>query len=398
MNGPVKRLLALVPNVVGASPGQRVRIETWAEHLRKAGAGWQVDLLSFEDAGLRAVLYAPGHHLAKASGMVRCYLRQLGRVLRRPPCDLLLVYREAAIIGPAVIERLAARLGVPVVYDLDDPVFVAYRSPMNGWFSLLKVPSKSHSLFSLADHVIAINELIADYARKFNPSVSVVPNAVDVERYRPASGDVRRGSPLRLGWVGSHSTMSNLAEIAGPLGRVQTECGAEIVTIGAGQVALPGLRVESREWSAATEVADLQSCDVGLAPVPASPWSKWKFFYKVIQYMAIGLPVVATRTGSNHEIIDDGVNGFLVDGAEDWHRCLLALASDPQLRRRVGAAARATVVERFSTARQLPRVAEILEGVLRRGRRAKVSAADEKMSAPSPRPQANEDDLTGRTC
>ncbi|HMF55084.1 MAG TPA: glycosyltransferase [Pyrinomonadaceae bacterium] len=358
----MKRIAALVPNSLGVSPGQRVRIETWAPYLEQAG--WTVDFYPFEDERLRSVLYRPGAMRAKVSLLLSCYLRQLRLVLQGPPCDLLFVFREAALFGPAILERLAGRLKVPIIYDLDDPVFVPYRSPINGWFSLLKFSRKTNTIFRLSDHVIAINNLIAGYAAKFNPSVSVMPNCVDIERYRPLPR--APDDSLRLVWVGSHSTMRNLESIADPLRRLQAIHKAPLRVIGAGEVNLPGVDVEMRQWSAQTEVASLQDCDVGLVPLPDHPWHRWKFFYKTVQYMATGLPVVARRIGSNSEIIQDGVNGFLVESEDEWYERLLVLANDRELRQRMGEAARSTVVEHYSVQKQMPRLVEIFEQVLER--------------------------------
>src|SRR5688572_8720308 len=147
----MKRIAALVPNILGVSPGQRVRIESWVSFLEQAG--WAVDFYPFEDAGLHEILYESGNAMAKATRLLQCYRRQLALILEGPPCDVLFIYREAALIGPALLERLAKRLRVPIIYDLDDPVFVPYRSPMNGWFSLLKFPRKTYSLFRLSTHV-----------------------------------------------------------------------------------------------------------------------------------------------------------------------------------------------------------------------------------------------------
>jgi len=163
----MKRIAALVPNILGVSPGQRVRIESWAHYLREAG--WTVDFYPFEDAGLHSIIYEPGNAAGKAKRLVQCYLRQLRLVLQGPPCDVIFIYREVALIGPALLERLAKRLRVPIIYDLDDPVFIPYRSPMNGWFSLLKFPRKTYSLFRLSDRIIAINNLIAEHAAGLAP-------------------------------------------------------------------------------------------------------------------------------------------------------------------------------------------------------------------------------------
>jgi glycosyltransferase involved in cell wall biosynthesis len=356
----MKRIAALVPNILGVSPGQRVRIESWAEHLR--GAGWEVDFYPFEDAGLHEIIYEPGRATAKARRLAQCYLRQLRLVLQGPPCDVIFIYREMALIGPAFLERLARRLRVPIVYDLDDPVFIPYRSPMNGWFSLLKFPRKTYSLFRLSDRIIAINNLIAEHAAGFNPSVSVVPNCVDVERYQPRPRPA--DAPARLVWIGSHSTMPNLETILEPLRRLQETDDVPLRVIGAGEANLPGVEAEVRQWSAATEVGELQDCDVGLVPLTDLTWNPWKFFFKTVQYMAVGLPVVARRMGSNVEIIKHGVNGFLVETEAEWYDCMRELVANRDLRRRMGEAARETVVAQYSTQSQMPRMVSVFEQVL----------------------------------
>ena len=355
----MRRIAALVPNVLASSPGQRVRIESWSRPLKKAG--WVVEFYPFEDQRLHAVLYQPGRHLAKAVRMLECYRRQLGRVLSQVRCDVLFVYREAALIGPALLERLAARHGVPLVYDVDDPVFLPYSSPTNHWFSLMKFPHKTHALFRLSDHVITINGSLADYAARFNPSVSVIPNCVDVDHYRPEPA--REGGPVRLAWVGSHSTMRNLHAIAEPLRRLQAEARVPLRVIGAGRFELSGVDIESLQWSADTEVADLQGCDIGLVPLLDDPWSPWKFFFKTVQYMAVGLPVVARRMGSNCEVIREGENGFLVETPDEWHDRLHLLVHDNALRRQMGQAARRTVVEHYSTQVQIPKLVSIFDQV-----------------------------------
>lgn len=358
----MKRVAALVPNVLGISPGQRVRIETWAVHLR--AAGWEVDFYPFEDERLHEVLYHPAPMRVKVARLASCYKDRLKLLRTRPPCDILFIFREAALIGPAIIETMIRRPGTPVIYDFDDPVFLPYRSPMNGWFSLLKFPRKTHTLFRQSDHIIAINQLLADYAARFNPSVSVVPNCVDTERYCPAprSDD----GTVRLVWIGSHSTMPNLTAIAPALRGLDSHARVSLRVIGAGKVTMPDIPTEVKQWSAETEVAELQECDIGLLPLLDHSWHPWKFFFKTVQYMAVGLPVVARRMGSNAEIIDEGVNGFLVETEREWRERLRLLIDDADLRRKMGAAARATAVERYSTQVQMPRVVSIFESVLER--------------------------------
>lgn len=353
----MRRIAALVPSVLGTSPGQRTRIEFWAARLPEYG--WTVDFFPFEDARLGQLLHQRGAVVSKASSLASCYARQLRQVLRLPSCDAVFVYREAAQIGPALLERLAKRVDAPLVYDLDDPTFVPYRSPTNSWASLLKFPGKASTLLRMADHVITVNDLIGEYSCRFNSSVTVVPMFVDVEQYRPAP-EPAAGAPT-LVWSGSRSTMSNLHSIAPVLRRLQAERRVAVRVVGEGSLELPGVSFELREFAVEREASDLQDCHIGLVPLPDVPWNHWKFFFKAVQYMAAGLPVVAQRIGSNAAVVEDGVNGFLVDTPDDWYDRLRTLVDEPELRGRMALAARQRAVEEFSVEAQMPRVAGVFD-------------------------------------
>ena len=354
-----KKIAALVPNVLGYSPGQRVRIELWAKHLEESG--WDVEFFPFEDDELHEILYKKGNSLKKMSGFLRCYRKQWKKILDDLSCDVIFIYREAALIGPAFLERIAAKRNIPIVFDIDDPVFLPYRSPANGWASLLKFSRKTHKLFELSSHTIAINKLIGDYAARYNPKVTVIPNCIDTEKYLPSKTENHSDSSVKLVWIGSQSTMQNLVEITEPLKELQKDYEAPLIIIGAGESNLNGIETEMRQWSGETEVSDLQDGHIGLLPLNDLPWNNWKFFFKTIQYMAIGIPVVARRMGSNSEVIQDGVNGFLVETEDEWLDRLRFLITNPDRRNEMGKAARQTVLEKYSMKSQMPRLIEVFE-------------------------------------
>jgi glycosyltransferase involved in cell wall biosynthesis len=351
----MKRIAALVPNKLGVSPGQRLRIEAWSELL--VDYGWQIDFYPFEDEKLHEIFYSPGNQVKKAARMALCFIRQTRIVLNGIKCDGLFIYREASLIGPSFLERLAKRLNVPIIYDIDDPIFLPYKSPVNGWMSLLKFSRKTHSLFRMSDRVISINNLIGEYARKFNDSVSVVPNFVDTNVYRPSVSNGEK-SP-KIVWTGSVSTLQNLKTIAKPLSRLQSIYDVPMRIIANGETEIDGVKLELRKWSPEAEISNLQECDIGVVPLLDLEWNPWKFYLKTIQYMGVGLPVVARRIGSNSEVIQDGVNGFLVETEEEWFDRLKLLIEDAELRKKMGVAARKTAVENYSIDSQMRRVAEI---------------------------------------
>jgi glycosyltransferase involved in cell wall biosynthesis len=346
------KVAAVVPYHTGFCAGQRFRIELWARHLGERGI--EVEYYPFANPSLTSTLYLQGQQLQKGYGMLQCYWEQLRRVIAASRPDLVYLYREAALIGPAFIERLVKRWKVPIIYDIDEPLFVPYVSPRNGRLNRLKCFSKIHTLFEMSDQVWAVNKAIGDYAAPYTRQVSIVPMTVDTERYSfAAASDVPRSEKPRIAWVGTLTNQPNLELVTEPLKRLKESHGAILRVIADEPMTLPDVDVEFVPWAYDVEVPSLRECQIGIVPVKPSVWSPWKFFFKLIQYMSLGLPVVATPTGSNLEIIEDGVNGFLAATDDEWYECMRRLIESPELRREVGRAARQTVEARFSLGDQI---------------------------------------------
>jgi glycosyltransferase involved in cell wall biosynthesis len=356
------KVAAIVPYHPDFCAGQRFRIELWARHLKERGI--EVEYYPFASPALTGILYETGHVWQKGGLMLRCYVEQLRRVLSASRPDVVYLYREAALIGPAIIESFVRRWNVPVIYDLDEPLFVPYVSPRNGHLNKLKFFSKVNKLFAMSDQVLAVNQAIASHAKRYARRVSVVPMAVDTERYKPAADAPVLERP-RICWVGTLTNQPNLELVAEPLGRLQRERDSVFRVIADEPVSLSGVEVEFVKWSFEREVPLLQECQIGIVPVLPSVWSPWKFFFKLIQFMSLGLPVVATPVGSNLEIIEDGVNGFLAKDADEWQARLRQLLDDEELRRRMGAAARATVEAEFSLTKQIDFIESVFRGCQR---------------------------------
>ncbi|GMR22239.1 MAG: glycosyltransferase family 4 protein [Acidobacteriota bacterium] len=344
------RVAALVPYHQDYCAGQRFRVETWARHLQPRGISFS--FLPFASPELTSVLYERGHLLTKAVALARCSVEQTARVLRESRPDVVYIYREASLVGPALIERLTRRWRAPIVYDLDEPLFMSYVSPSNGRLSALKWFSKTDDLIRMSDQVWVVNRAIGDYASRFSRRVEIVPMAVDTERYMPAP-PLAADAPLRVGWVGTRTSQINLEAVVEPLARLHQSHGAMLSVVADQPLSFDGVPVEFVPWSWEGEVASMHKCQIALVPVKPDSWSPWKFYYKLVQCMSMGIPVVASPIGSNLEIVEDGRTGFLADTPDDWYDRLRRLADDPELRRAMGAAARRVVEERFSLEGQL---------------------------------------------
>ena len=204
------RVLAVVPSIYDTSPGQRFRIEQWEPILRESGV--EITYAPFETEELRSVLYNRGHILSKVKAVTRNMKRRRDEIDSLKDFDLIYLFREAALLGPPWFERKIARSGVPMVFDFDDAVFFSYKSPSNGYLSYLKFPGKIAEICRLSTHVMAGNEFLADYARKENKNVTIIPTTIDTDKYNFVD---RTDNPeiVTIGWSGSFSTIQHLDTI-----------------------------------------------------------------------------------------------------------------------------------------------------------------------------------------
>jgi glycosyltransferase involved in cell wall biosynthesis len=259
------------------------------------------------------------------------------------------------------VERLLRRTGIPLVYDFDDAIWLTDTSDSNRHWSGLKCSRKTAELCRIASAVVVGNETLGEYARRYNENVWVIPSTVDTEKYSPREHS-RSEQPTVIGWSGSQTTARHLGALAEALRRVAALSCVELRVMGAA-FELPGVQVSLRRWSPESEAEHLRSFDIGVMPLPDDAWSRGKCGMKALLYMAVGVPVVASPVGVSTEIIQDGVNGILAATEDDWVEKLIELIDNVQLRRRLGAAGRATVEARYSLHAQAPRVLQLLNSM-----------------------------------
>lgn len=356
-------VLALIPNQYGHAPGQRSSIELWETVL--APVGINIHYAPFETARLHEVLYHPGHYATKIREMLRAYVDRLKLLGDLKRFDAVFVYREAALLGPAFLEKMVARRGVPIIYQLDDPLFVPYTSPSNGYLSYLKFFGKIAEICRLAKVVMVNSTQIREYVSQYNQNIWQVPSVVDTSQYvyRPDLLE-KRTDEVCIGWSGSPTTIGNIRVIAGALRKLAGEVNHRVHLIGGTEFDLPGVNYTAQKWSAATEVDDLRKMQVGMVPLPVNEWNKRKFYMKTAQYMALGIPAVATPLGSNPEVVQHGTTGFLADSDAEWVEYLALLIKDHDLRLRMSQAAAQQAKEKYSLVGNTPKIIEAFQAAL----------------------------------
>lgn len=358
------RLLALANKAQGIAPGQRYRFEQWAPRLER-DFNIQIELQPFESSELTDLLYQPGHTVRKALLVVRDFLRRSSCVRAATNFDAVLIFREASLIGPAIYERVIARSGKPILFDFDDSIWSSAQEQNNGIFSRLHFFGKTRALCRLAAACTPGNSFLAQYAGQWNANVFVVPSSIELDDY-PVLPEASSDDPFTICWTGSTSTLVNFEFAREALERlaVQIPLIVKIICSRPPDRPIAGADTQFIPWSAAREAEHVAACHVGIMPLPDTEVTRGKCGLKALQFMATGRPVVVSPVGVNCEIVNSGENGFLAATGQDWVDSLLALATSPKLRRKLGLAARTTVEQNYSAEISAAKFAHAVRSVI----------------------------------
>lgn len=345
------RVLALTRyGPLGAS--SRMRTMQYLEALHRDGCDVEVRAL-LDDCYLRD-LYAGRRNLrAVVSGYARRFADCLSPAFRKADC--LLLEKELWPWAPVWLELLLLR-GKAWVLDLDDAIFHNYdrhRYPLVRRLYGRKIDR----LMRAATIVTAGSPYLAERAKAAGArDVRVIPTAIDLAKY-PAEVPPARvpqhgtdGRPtLVIGWIGSPATVHYLSVVTSALQEVTRHVDLTLRVIGAKAPCIDGVRTESVPWTDSTEAPEICRFDIGVMPLIDSAWERGKCGYKLIQYMACGLPVVASPIGVNVNLVTPGSNGLLASSTEEWTSALLSIARDLDMARAFGVAGRQRVEQRYCT-------------------------------------------------
>ncbi|MEO6545255.1 MAG: glycosyltransferase family 4 protein [Nitrospiraceae bacterium] len=288
--------------------------------------------------------------IAKVIYALLRFLKRAGDLLLIGRVDLIVIEGQLFPYCPATVERLLVMLNWKLVVELDDAIYLTRFHQR-----------KMSALFRVSSAAIVGNHVLANYVERFAPRVLVVPTVVDTDRFRPAAkfgSSQDREGVLTIVWVGLASNFSYLELLIPVIRELQRTERVQFRVISSRPPVLPGVNLDFRLWSLEGEVADLQGGHIGVMPLSDTEWSRGKCGLKLLQYMALGLPAVASPIGVNREIISDGANGFLASTKEEWHATLIRLCRDSELRIRIGQAARKTVESEYSLSVWGPRLAD----------------------------------------
>ncbi len=277
--------------------------------------------------------------------------------------DVVVLQKKTSLHAPELL--LMRRANPNIVFDFDDAVM--FHELEHGKPLRAKSFAKFLRTVRACRAVVAGNEFLAGFARPVCSEVHVLPTPIDTDRYVPRDG-MQSGNGLTVGWLGTPGGLPHVAALADVFGGVaQRVAGFRLKIVSSAFIDIPGVDVVKKRYRVDDEIADLQSFDIGIMPLQDSLWTRGKCGFKILQYMGVGIPAIASPVGINSELVRHGETGFLAAEAEAWQKALLALAADPDLRHRMGSAGRARVAEGYSQARYNARYRGILTELRRSG-------------------------------
>ncbi|MEC8557006.1 MAG: glycosyltransferase [Planctomycetota bacterium] len=267
--------------------------------------------------------------------------------------DSIVIEREVFDDDTIAMEEKLRKSTKHLVLDVDDGVFLLH-------------PKKFDALARMSDVAIAGNRWLKEYLQSRTPRVEQIPTCVSLAAYPIRNASLQRQDNINVGWIGTTNNVSFLSVAAPALRRLASETTFRLVVVAPSdeklqEVDLSGVDIDFRKWSPETEVDDLRDMDLGLMPLPdGEEWMKYKCGLKLIQYLAVGIPGIASPIGVNEEILADGKVGRAVTNDEEWYQALKELVRNVTLRQTLGQAGRELVEQEYSIEGNAQKLEQIL--------------------------------------
>lgn len=294
----------------------------------------------------------------------RVFNRALG-TLSAAKYDLVFLQKPSYALSAGSNLNVLLKTGAKLVFDFDDAVFIDHET---GEWRDKKTLDALRAILEKSAAVIAGNDYLASFAGKYSGNVHVIPTVIDTDKYVPLKKDKKDG--VTIGWIGTRQNLEHLLYIKGALLEVLERPGRDLSVVS--NMAekdfhaffdAKGAPVSYRVWSAEKELEYLNQFDIGLMPLVDTPYARGKCGFKLIQYMSVGIPAIASPVGVNSDIVADGITGFHARSVSQWVLAMETLSADGELRSRMGDEGRKRVERSFSVDAVFPKLYEVIRQV-----------------------------------
>jgi len=343
-----KKLLILCPFPEGVQAGQRLKYEQHFDTFRKNN--FLIEIKPFINHQMWNILYTKGHYIEKFFGMISGYIKRFFTIFLLFKYDIVYVFMWITPYGPGWFERIYRFFSKKIIYDIEDNILIVRKNEINPT-SRFKSVGKILYLIKYADQIItsapSLNERCKAISLKNN--CTYICASINMKRYIP-NIEYNNDNILTLGWTGTFSSQLYLKIVEPTLKELAKIRKFKLRIIGNFDYHIDGVDYEIIQWSKSSEIEDLTKIDIGFYPLNMdTEWVSGKSGLKALQYMALGIPTIATDIGNVSSIINHMDNGMLVKSNEEWLQSFIKLIDYPNLRKKLGVAGRKTVIDNYST-------------------------------------------------
>ena len=356
----MRNILVICPYPVGVAAGQRLKYEQYFDNWNNNG--YQVVVSPFMDERMWNVVHKKGNFLLKVVGTLKGYLNRIKDIRTLKEYDLVYIFMWVTPFGGTLFERIFRFFSKKIIFDIEDSVDTAVKSSINPMLSFFRGRrSKAHYLIKHSDHVISSSPFLNDYCLKLNKKrkSTYISSSINVQRFIPIN-KYKNDHKIVIGWTGTFTSIKYLNLLREVFIELAKCCEYKLLVIGNFKYHIPGVDVETVEWTFKNEVKDLQRIDIGIYPLDTGDWVLGKSGLKVIQYMSFGLPTISTDIGTTKKIVSHMENGILAKTDEEWLFFLKLLINDNVLRKNLGLSALKVALSRYSQEAIAPKYLTIL--------------------------------------
>ena len=342
------KILFLCPYPQGEAPSQRFRFEQYLQLLDQQRISFEIH--SFLNQNTWSILYSNGKSLYRLIGILNGFIRRSALLFKIQKFDFIFLHREATPLGPPIFEWIIAKIfRKRIIYDFDDAIWLEDPDEQGSLLAKLKWKRKVKQICKWSYKISAGNQYLAEYASQYNPTVDIIPTVVDTENYHNPNLYTKKLKSLPvIGWTGSHSTLGYLNSLIPALTKLHDQFPFILMVISNRKPEFDFQNLNFVPWEKSTEIEALYQMDIGIMPLAQDDWSEGKCGFKIIQYMSLGIPAVASDVGVNRDIIKNNINGYLSTNENEWINSLLKLLLDVEKRKFFGLKARLTIQQQFS--------------------------------------------------
>jgi len=252
-----------------------------------------------------------------------------------------------------------------IVFDFDDALFARPTSVDTDEFDTYAIRQSLNYVLRKSKKVIVGNQFLKDYVVSVNPDVHIVPTPVHSPQM--ISPTDRSPDKVVMGWIGNRENLIYLRELENVFRQLTSSLKDRFAlkVICDEPLYLEGINIINKQWVLQKEFDELADIDIGIMPLKDDDWSKGKCAFKLLQFMGMGIPVVASPIGMNNEVIKTGVNGYLAETEEEWVMQISRLIADSKLRIKFGSSGKKLINSKYCYNVTAPLLAKVFKECLR---------------------------------